>query len=208
MRSTTLWLTRDGYTEVTYQNIGTEVAEGVDLNFNYLLGLGNSGYLAMDLMGSYLLQSRFSNPLVDYDCTGYFGVQCGQPQSALAPPLSRHLGDQFPVQPLACVALCRRRPRSMTPARTRSWRTPNSWPSGRPARSTPIPHYNWFDLAASYTFRNGIKLTIGVNNILDEEPPLYAGGYATSYRSARAVRLFECAVQLLATQHRVRSLIG
>jgi len=32
--------------------------------------------------------------------------------------------------------------------------------------------YNWFDLTASYTTRNGIKLTVGCNNIFDEEPPL------------------------------------
>ena len=35
-----------------------------------------------------------------------------------------------------------------------------------------IRAYNWFDLAASYTFRSGVKLTLGVNNILDEEPPI------------------------------------
>ena len=34
--------------------------------------------------------------------------------------------------------------------------------------------YNFFDLAASYTLRNGLKFTLGINNILDEEPPLGA----------------------------------
>jgi outer membrane receptor protein involved in Fe transport len=34
-----------------------------------------------------------------------------------------------------------------------------------------FPAYNWFDLAASYTLRNGLKFTVGVNNVLDEDPP-------------------------------------
>ena len=85
----------------------------------------------------------------------------------------------------------------MTRARTRSWRTPNSCAIWEASGVATIPAYNWFDLAASYTFRNGIKLTAGVNNILDEEPPLYWGGYAL-LRSARTVRLLERAVQFLA----------
>jgi outer membrane receptor protein involved in Fe transport len=35
--------------------------------------------------------------------------------------------------------------------------------------------YDWFDLAASYTWRSGVQLTLGVNNIFDEEPPLMPG---------------------------------
>jgi outer membrane receptor protein involved in Fe transport len=34
--------------------------------------------------------------------------------------------------------------------------------------------FNYFDLAASYTLRSGLKFTLGVNNIFDEEPPLGA----------------------------------
>ena len=35
-----------------------------------------------------------------------------------------------------------------------------------------IKAHNWFDLSASYLLKNGIRFTLGVNNILDEEPPL------------------------------------
>ena len=70
--------------------------------------------------------------------------------------------------------------------------------------SDTIPAYNWFDLAASYTFRNGVKLTLGVNNILDEEPPLLPD-YGRRLRNqplrhlrpARPVHLRQRAVQLL-----------
>ena len=167
----TLWATKDGYTITINQNIGQLVAEGIDLNANYLLGLGGSGYLAMDFMGSYLMQSRFTNPLVDYDCVGYFGFQCGQPQaewrhrfratweSNLGLNLSlawRYLGD---VE----VDDASPDPDIGDPGAMDNWRVNGI---------DRIRAYNWFDLAASYTFGNGIKLTLGVNNILDEEPPL------------------------------------
>jgi outer membrane receptor protein involved in Fe transport len=35
-----------------------------------------------------------------------------------------------------------------------------------------IPAYNYLDLLATYTFRDGLRLTMGVNNILDTDPPL------------------------------------
>ena len=59
----TLWATQAGYTDTANNNIGQLQAEGIDLNFNYLLGLGNSGYLAMDLMGSYVLENSFTQPV-------------------------------------------------------------------------------------------------------------------------------------------------
>ena len=35
-----------------------------------------------------------------------------------------------------------------------------------------IKAHNWFDVAFSYAFKNGTQWTLGINNILDEEPPL------------------------------------
>ena len=161
---------------MTYQNIGRSLAEGVDLNFNYLLGLGRSGYLAMDLMGSYLLQDRFTNPVVDYDCTGYFGYQCGQPQSLWRHRFRATWESNFRLNlslawrylSSADVDDSSPNPQMANPEQMLIWEA-----SG----AASIPAYNWFDLAASYTFRSGVKLTLGVNNILDEEPPLYWGMY-------------------------------
>jgi len=167
----TLWLTTAGYTDTANQNIGQLQAEGVDLNFNYLLGLGNSGYLAMDLMGSYVLKNQFTNPLVDYDCAGYFGFQCGQP----IPDWRHRLRATWETNFRFNLSL--------------SWRyvgevtnddfSPDSDLSNEGNHDLWITNnidkidaFNYFDLAASYTLRNGLKFTVGINNILDEEPPL------------------------------------
>ena len=173
----TLWATLDGYTFTANNNIGRLQAEGVDLNANYLVGLGNSGYLAMDLMGSYVLKNNFSNPLVDYDCAGYFGFQCFQPipewrhrfratwESNFRLNLSlswRYVGevinDDFSPNP-----------------DLRNEGNHELWENNLIDK---IDAYNYFDLAASYTLRNGLKFTVGVNNLLDEEPPLGAGDHA------------------------------
>ncbi len=53
-------------------------AEGVDININYMIDLGGAGFLPIDLNGTYLISWTFTNPLVSYDCAGYFGFQCGQ----------------------------------------------------------------------------------------------------------------------------------
>ncbi len=44
-----------------------------------------------------------------------------------------------------------------------------------------IPAYNFFDLAATYSFRDGLRLTLGVNNILDKDPPLAPEVAANDY---------------------------
>ena len=34
------------------------------------------------------------------------------------------------------------------------------------------PTFNYIDLGVTYSFRPGLNLTLGVNNIMDKEPPL------------------------------------
>ncbi len=66
-----------------------------------------------------------------------------------------------------------------------------------------IDAYNWFDLAVSYLMKNGIRWTVGVNNIFDEEPPLaptFNDDFGVNlYRSTtrRSLRLRRSPVQFL-----------
>jgi len=167
----TLWVTQDGFTETSNQNIGDLYAEGVDLNVNYLLGLGDSGYLAFDLMGTYVIKDTYSDPLIEYDCVGYFGYQCGLGSAEWQHRLRTTWETAFRLN----LSLAWRYIDGMT----------NDDGSPDPALANPenqefwalngidtIDAYNYFDLAASYTLRNGLKFTLGVNNLFDEEPPL------------------------------------
>jgi len=167
----TLWATQAGYTFTANSNIGQLDAEGVDLNFNYLLGLGNSGYLAMDLMGSYVLKNNFSNPLVDYDCAGYFGFQCGQPNPDWRHRFRATWETNFRLNlSLAWRYVGEVINDDYSPdADLRNEGNHDLWEVNDIDK---IDAFNYFDLAASYTLRNGLKFTLGVNNFLDEEPPL------------------------------------
>jgi len=167
----TLWVTNDGYTETTFQNIGKLESEGFDLNANYLVGMGKAGYMAMDLMGSYMTKSNFSNPLQDFDCVGYFGFQCNQP----TPKWRHRFRATWETNFRLNVSLAWRyfgQVDNDDYSPNEQLANPGNWDLWETNGIDKIDAYNWFDLAASYTFRNGIKLTLGVNNILDEEPPL------------------------------------
>jgi outer membrane receptor protein involved in Fe transport len=41
-----------------------------------------------------------------------------------------------------------------------------------------IPAQNYFDLATTFTFGNHLNLRLGVNNLLDRQPPLVTSGNA------------------------------
>ena len=168
-----LWLTPDGYTDVTLQNIGALGSRGIDLNFSYLLPVGRAGLLNLSLIGTYLIESSTSDPVldVDYNCAGYFGDQCGYPNSSW-----RHLARISWETTFDTVF-------------SLGWRyigpVTNDDASHDPDTDDPdwieyeringiydFPAYNYLDLSATYTFTTGIQLTVGINNVLDKEPPL------------------------------------
>jgi outer membrane receptor protein involved in Fe transport len=168
-----IWLSAEGYTDQTDDNVGLRTTEGIDVNVNYLIGLGNAGFLSTDLMGTYLLAQKLENPLFDFECVGYFGLQCGPSQSKWRHRLRAtwEASSAFNLS-LAWRYLGRAenddaspRPDLGDPGYMEFWRINGSHEIGP---------YNWFDLAASYTFRS-VRFTLGINNILDEEPPLLPG---------------------------------
>jgi iron complex outermembrane receptor protein len=147
---------------------------GIDVSAIYPWNLGGAGFLTLSFLGSTMLEDLLDNPLVNYDCVGFTGNQCGIPS-----PKWRHrmraswntnfnttltLGwrylhsvenDDFSDDPdLANEAL---RPRLEL------------------NDSAKIPSFHWFDLAGIYRFNDKVRLTAGVNNIFDKEPPLGSG---------------------------------
>jgi outer membrane receptor protein involved in Fe transport len=173
-----IWLSDEGYTDVSMQNVGTLVSEGIDLNANYLIGLGGAGFLVTDLMGSYLLTHDLSSPEFDFECAGYFGHDCGQPNSLWRHRLRATWESSFRLN----LSLAWRYLGSadMDPDSPYPDLTNEEWLDYAELNLIDeVRAYNWFDLSASYTMRNGLRFTVGVNNILDEEPPLLPG-YADS----------------------------
>lgn len=167
----TLWLTNDGYTETTNQNIGKLGAEGVDVNVNYQFPVADAGEVQVALVGTYILGDTFSNPLTDYDCAGYFGAQCDQPNAKWRHKLrvswetnfdttisvnwryigSSQIDDASPDSDLG------------NPSAMAKWETNGI---------AKLAGRSFYDLAIVHTINDQFKATLGVNNILDSEPPI------------------------------------
>ena len=169
-----LWI-GTGHVEDLNTNIGSLSTTGYDINIAYTgLEMGRFGSLAFNLTGTYLVDlitqpapgiDQHPDPNVfsdTYDCTGYYSVVCGTPS-----PQWRH---RF---------------------RT-SWQTPwdldlsFTWRhygavTGLTAANNPmpatqldeyLPAEEYFDLAANWAVTEKASVTLGINNILDDNPSI------------------------------------
>jgi outer membrane receptor protein involved in Fe transport len=123
-----------------------------------------------------MLTNELDNPLIDYDCVGFFGNQC----APYPTPEWRHLARISWETNFNMVF-------------TLGWRyissVMNDDTSSDPDLNSDNPGddfldingvykfdaYNYFDLAWTFDFADHYQVVLGVNNILDEEPPLAAG---------------------------------
>jgi len=155
-----LWL-GSGYVEDLSINIGSIGTKGWDLNLSYSgLDIG-AGSLNFNLTGT-LLDELSTEPgpgLAKYDCVGFFAGACGTPN-----PEWRH---QFRVG--------YETPWNLDLALT--WRYYGSV-EGYQQAATRIDRSfaaeSYFDLAGTYVFNEKIAATIGVNNVLDNDPSINA----------------------------------
>ncbi|HOC44228.1 MAG TPA: TonB-dependent receptor [Thermoanaerobaculales bacterium] len=168
----TLWLFTDGYTITTQQNLGTLEGEGVDLNYAWLIGIGDSGFLNTSLIGTWMLTDSLDNPLIGFDCVGYFGEQC----------------DPYPTPEWRHTARISWET-NFNMVFTLGWRyissVLNDDTSDDPDLNSnslgddwlqindvyEFDAYNYFDLAWTWDFADHYQVVLGINNILDEEPP-------------------------------------
>ena len=169
-----LWL-GTGHVENTNINIGTLSTTGYDINIGYTgVEMGRFGSLAFNLTGTYLVDlitqptpgldiEPDPNVVSDtYDCVGYYSSECGTPS-----PQWRH---RF---------------------RT-SWQTPwdvdlsFTWrhygevtgllaPNQQMHLSNldhTLPAEDYFDLAANWAITEKAGVTLGINNVLDDNPSI------------------------------------
>jgi outer membrane receptor protein involved in Fe transport len=173
-RAGTLWLTSDGYTVTTNQNVGKRGSEGIDMNGTYSRAVGGAGAVTVNLIGTYLMHSTIDTGLYAYDCKGYFGNQCGIPT-----PTWRHMTRfSWETNFRTVFSLGWR----MVGGVTNDDGSPND-AIGDPGNVAlletnsiyKIPARHYFDLAATYRLNKHYTFLAGVNNLFDKEPPLAPG---------------------------------
>jgi outer membrane receptor protein involved in Fe transport len=161
-------------------NRGLRRVRGIDSQLQYRHDLpsamslfGGSPQLGVEFLWTHLLASKDQENIVTevLDCAGYFGWPC------LA-----NTGGTFPENRIAGALRYLSGPLALNLA----WRwidsTENAAPlaSGNfgyddPLLAVPtVSSYSYFDLGASYEFTDWLLLRLGVNNLLDKDPPQMA----------------------------------
>ena len=176
-----LWLTVDGSDGVirdANRNIGSLRTKGIDVGASYQTEIGDLGNVGLNFVGTWLDKARVDNGLsVPYDCAGYYGNQCGTPN-----PEWRHKARLTYTSPEGIGISLQWR---YFDAVTKDKLSPNpTLNNPAPNQDTPrndrIPAQSYFDLSTSYRVSDNYTFRLGVNNILDREPPIIGSQGATS----------------------------
>ena len=174
-----LWLSNQGYIINTRLNTGSTSTAGVDVNLNYRrdladFGLDDYGSLSFDFVGTWLDFLKTS-PLPgdpEYDCVALYGTVCGTPN-----PEWRHkfrVNWATPFWGDLQVGVQWRYFSEVTLDAFDSDPQLNSPDLQYPTDET-LASQSYFDLTASFKVRDNYTIRMGVNNVLDEDPPLIGG---------------------------------
>jgi outer membrane receptor protein involved in Fe transport len=170
-----LWKSNDGYVIDTSTNIGSLSTRGIDVKGNYSIPLDGFGKLAFALEGTKLItldtQSLTGGP--SYNCAGYYGVTCGNPNPAWRSVLNTTWTTPWD----GLEVNVRWRYFGTVSSQYTSPLAPLTGNNANPS-TEHIDAYSWFDLSASFALVDNVRLRLGVNNILDKSPPIVSGGGA------------------------------
>jgi len=168
-----IWLSAQGFVADLPSNVGGIKTTGIDVNIAHRLGLGGVGSLSSSFIGTYLDKYITDNGLTPkYDCAGFYGSVCsGGTISSSAPmPHWRHKMRETLTTPFGLgVSLQWRMVGKVDHERTSDDVSIHGNP---PVQGRHIGAQHYFDLSATYALMDRVNLRAGINNILDNDPPL------------------------------------
>jgi outer membrane receptor protein involved in Fe transport len=159
-----LWL-GDGHIVVANTNIGFIKTSGFDIVGSYEQPLGRFGELSFDLVSTYLSTWDWQElpGEVPWDCVGvYWNGPCGRPR----PEWRSNFRTTWITPWDASISLL--------------WRYSGEVVD-HSGLGNDIPSTDYLDLAGLWEVRDGLELRIGVNNILDDDPPIASFGSGNSW---------------------------
>jgi outer membrane receptor protein involved in Fe transport len=171
-----------GFVTSLNANLGREQTSGVDVEANYTShledwGMGANGSLTFNLLGTYTNTFKIQ-PVSDsnghqgdhtYDCAGLFGLTCGTPI-----PKWRHKLRTTWTSPWDFDLSLDWRHFSSVKFDANTTDPTLSQPCGGPCgdkSDASISSYDYLDISADYTIREGMSLHGGVQNVFDKDPP-------------------------------------
>ena len=158
-------------------NLGQIQREGIDINANYAVDLGEVG-LNFHLNANHSMRNRFQSGPASFnrECQGFFSVDC---DSVMIPDWSANLRSTltykgfdaslfwryisgFDVEP-------RTVPNTLQPGVVGSFGATN--PNRVVGAYRSIDAYNWFDLNLGFDVTDKIRVSALIENLFDKNPP-------------------------------------
>jgi outer membrane receptor protein involved in Fe transport len=162
-----LWLTSTGFVVDLPHNVGSVETRGIDGNLSYSYRFGHVGTLSVGFNGTWVdkyIVNDGLNPA--YDCAGFYGATCGNPL-----PTWRHklrVGFQLPVG--VGISGQWRYVGKVDHERNSNDEVLTGTP---PLLNSHVGSQSYFDLASTFTIGDHYNFRLGINNILDKDPPLF-----------------------------------
>lgn len=178
-----LWLgsslQTSGYVTNLSSNFGNLTWEGVDLALNYGVGI-LGGNIGANFVGSYAIAQELDplpgiNDAARYDCAGIINTTCQTPEWRHTMRLTYDRGSWWSA--------------------TARWRYVGEMDyknnNGTPAtvdtilvdNGNKLSAVNYFDIAGTFDLLSNTTLTMGVNNVFDETPPIVGSTLALNANS-------------------------
>lgn len=169
-----LWRTGTGFVIDQPQNVGAFSTRGIDIGIGYSLPISDSlGSVNFNMVGTWLDQLITDNGVTDpYDCAGLYGLICTTPnpewRHKLRMTYSHPSGLGFSLQwrYFSAVTLDRASDQAVLQGTFAPF-------------NERIPSQSYFDLTLTARIGDHYNFRLGVNNILDREPPI-VGANGTS----------------------------
>jgi outer membrane receptor protein involved in Fe transport len=150
----------------TNQNVGSLKTTGIDVGFSYSHDIGSLGGLALNMNGTWLNEIITDNGVSQpYDCAGLYGLICTTPS-----PEWRHKARLTWTTPWGIGVSTQWRYFSGVDI-DRSSTNPSLSGTYAPLNAR-IPSQSYIDLTLSATIGEHYSFRLGVQNIMDREPPI------------------------------------
>jgi outer membrane receptor protein involved in Fe transport len=180
-----------GFVDSRNTNTGSLQNKGIDFEANYSTdlsdwGLGDNGGFAANFVGTWTQDYEFLSiptnitrplglPDTNYNCAGRFGNVCATPTPRWRHKLRVTWSSPWDVD-LSLAWRYTSRVKADINTNVASLTSLCGGPCGD-GPDARISAYNYFDLAGTWTVRDGVELRAGVNNIFDKDPPILDNSY-------------------------------
>lgn len=163
-----LWLLDTGYVEAGTTNIGSQGTSGVDLGASYRTKLAGLGGLDFTMNGTWVRSFEVENlpGLGVYDCAGLYGGTCGQPIPKWRHKFRTTWSSPWNFDVSATWRYFDRVKNDML--------DPNPLLAGEldTKRDAYLASRSYLDVSGIYRFSKKFAMSVGINNLLDKDPPL------------------------------------